>query len=88
MAGHPQAQKRNRQRVKRQAHHRHYRTSMRTHVKRVRAAIAEKDHSRAREALGTAVPFIDRCAGKGLLPAKRAARTVSRLTTAVNDLSQ
>lgn len=88
MANHPQAQKRNRQRIKKQAHHRHYRTTLRTHVKRVRAAVADKDMDRAREALKTAVPFIDRCAGKGIVPSERASRTVSRLTKAVNDLSQ
>ena len=88
MANHPQAEKRNRQRIKKQAHHRHYRTTLRTHVKRVRSAVADKDQERAREALKAAIPFIDRCAGKGIVPAKRASRAVSRLTKAVNDLAQ
>ena len=86
MATHPQAEKRNRQRIKRQAHHRHSRSTMRTHIKRVKSALAGKDLSGARDALKVALPFIDRCARKGIIPKKRASRTVSRLTRAVNAL--
>jgi len=87
VANHPQAEKRNRQRIRIQSHHRHFRSTMRTHVKRVHAAVAEKNPTQAREALKVAVPFIDRCAVKGIIPRKRASRTVSRLTQAVNALS-
>ncbi len=86
MANHPQAEKRNRQRVKKQSHNRHYRSSMRTLVKRVKAAIAEKNPEKAQQELKAAIPAIDRCAGKVVLPRKRAARTISRLTKAVNAL--
>jgi small subunit ribosomal protein S20 len=88
VANHPQAEKRNRQRLNKQAHHRHFRTTMRTHIKRVRTAVADSDIDKAREALKAAVPFIDRCAGKGIVPTKRASRTVARLTKAVNGLAQ
>ena len=87
MANHPQAQKRNRQRIKQQDHHRHFKSTMRTYIKRVRSALAKKEHDVAQEALKLAVPFIDRCAVKGIIPKKRAARFVSRLTQAVNALS-
>ncbi len=86
MANHAQAEKRNRQRVKKQAHHRHYRATMRTVVKRVRAALEEKDGEKAKEILKNAVPVIDRCAQKGVVPKKRAARAISRLTRAVSAL--
>lgn len=87
MANHPQAEKRNRQRIKRQAHHRHFKSTMRSAIKRVRTAVAGKDAGQAREALKAAIPFIDRCARKGVIPKKQASRTVSRLTRAVNGLS-
>jgi small subunit ribosomal protein S20 len=86
VANHPQAEKRNRQRVKKQAHHRHYRATMRTLIKRVHAALDEKNGEKAKEILQRAVPVIDRCAQKGVVPKKRAARTISRLTRALNAL--
>ncbi|MBK6846868.1 MAG: 30S ribosomal protein S20 [Proteobacteria bacterium] len=87
MANHPQAEKRNRQRLKLQAHHRHYRTSMRTHVKRLRLALGSGDRQEAQAALGAVVPLIDRCAQKGIIPRQRASRLVSRLTCAFNRLT-
>jgi len=87
VANHPQAEKRNRQRIKRQAHHRHFRTSMRTLVKRVRAAIEKGDRAAADEALKKAVPLVDRCGQKNVIPPKRAARIVGRLTRAVQRVS-
>ena len=86
MANHSQAEKRNRQRIKRQSHNRHYRATMRTVIKRVRAAIDEKNPEKAKEALKVAVPTIDRAAQKGVLPRQRASRTISRLTTAISAL--
>ncbi len=87
VATHPQAAKRNRQRIRIQAHHRHYRTAMRTTIKRLRAAIEAKDVDQAKAALGEAVPMIDRGAQKNVLPRKRASRFIARLTAAVNGLS-
>ena len=87
MANHTQAEKRNRQRIKCQAHHRYFRSTLRTAIKRVRAALDEKDLGRAREALKQAVPLLDQCARKGVIPQKRASRTVSRLVKAVTSLT-
>lgn len=87
MANHPQAEKRNRQRIKKQAHHRHYKSKMRTSIKQVLAAIEDKDVPKAKEALKQAIPVIDRCAQKGVLPDERASRTISRLSKSVNALS-
>ena len=86
MANHPQAEKRNRQRIKVQAHHRHYRSLMRTLIKRVKQAVEQKDGTKAKESLQQAVPAIDKCAQKGVIPRPRASRTISRLTHAVNNL--
>jgi ribosomal protein S20 len=61
---------------------------MRSLIKAVREAITEKDHGKAQTALKNAVPMIDRCAQKGVIPHKRASRVISRLTTAVTSLRQ
>jgi small subunit ribosomal protein S20 len=86
VANHAQAEKRNRQRIVRQSHHRHFRTTMRTQVKRVRQAVERRERTIAGELLQGAIPLIDRCAQKGIIPKKRASRLVSRLTRAVSSL--
>jgi small subunit ribosomal protein S20 len=83
VANHKQAEKRNRQRVKRQANNRQQRSTMRTFVKRVRAAIAENDKAGALAALKDATPLIDRAGRRGIIPRGRATRSLSRLTQAV-----
>ena len=87
MANHPQAAKRNRQRTRQQERNRHFKTTMRTHVKRVRAALAARSKEQAIAALKVAGPLIDSCAQKGVIPRGRASRLVSRLNRAVNALS-
>jgi small subunit ribosomal protein S20 len=87
VANHPQAEKRNRQRIRRQAHHRHYRSTMRTYIKRVLGAVQEQDTDAARAALKVAIPLIDRCGQRSIIPRKRANRIVSRLTQQVNKLA-
>jgi small subunit ribosomal protein S20 len=87
VANHPQAEKRNRQRIKKQAHNRHYRATMRTLIKRVQAALEEKSGETAKETLTHAIPLIDRCGQRGVIPKKRASRTISRLTRALSALS-
>lgn len=86
MANHPQAEKRNRQRIRLQAHHRHFRSTMRSLIKAVRAEVDAKNTDKARQALALAVPMIDRCAQKSVIPRKRASRIISRLTKAVTSL--
>ena len=88
MANHPQAKKRNRQRIRRAARNRNVRTAMRTQVKRVRAAVAAKDVSAAQDALKLAVRQLDRSVTKGVLKRKTASRTISRLTVAVNRIAE
>ena len=88
MANHPQALKRNRQRIKRNELNRFFHTTLRTFVKQVRSAVSEKDAKQASAALSEAVPFIDRCAQKGIVPRGRASRLVSRLSRSVSQLAQ
>ncbi|MEK6608562.1 MAG: 30S ribosomal protein S20 [Myxococcota bacterium] len=87
MATHPSAEKRNRQRIKRETRNRYHRATMRTHIKRLRAAVEAKDALKAAEALRVAVRALDSAAQKGVLHARTASRTISRLTLAVNRLA-
>jgi small subunit ribosomal protein S20 len=86
VANHPSAEKRNRQRIKRTARNRAVKSSVRTFVKSVRAAVAAKDPKAAKEALHAATVAIDKAASKGVLAKKAASRHVSRLSAAVHKL--
>jgi small subunit ribosomal protein S20 len=81
------AEKRNRQRIKRRARNVFHLTTLRTYVKRVRAAIDAKDGGKAKEALAQAVKIIDKAAQKGVIPKTTASRKISRLTLAVRRLA-
>jgi small subunit ribosomal protein S20 len=83
----PSAEKRNRQRLKRRARNVFHLTTMRTYLKRVRAALEAKDAEKAHEALKTAVRIIDKAAQKGVIDKKAASRKISRLTLAVRRAS-
>ncbi len=83
MANVPSAEKRNRQRLKRRARNLMHLTTMRTYVKRVRAALDAKDAKRAGEALAEAICRIDKAAQRGVIDQKTASRKISRLTKAV-----
>jgi small subunit ribosomal protein S20 len=87
VANHPQAKKRNRQRIKRTIRNRHIRTTLRTSVKKVRTLIGEGDAAGAKEALGKAIRYLDTAVTKGVMHKCTSSRTISRLTVAVNKLS-
>lgn len=87
MANVASAEKRNRQRIKRRARNVFHLTTMRTYVKRVRAAIESKDGGKAKEALAAAAKIIDKAAQKGVIDRKTASRKISRLTLAVRRLA-
>ena len=86
MANHASSEKRNRQRIKRSLRNRAVKSSVRTHVKHVRDAIAAKDAKAAKAALLKATVELDRAESKGVLPKRTASRTVSRLAAAVHKL--
>jgi small subunit ribosomal protein S20 len=77
------SEKANRQRVKRTARNVARKTSMRTAVKKVRAALGAKDVKGAKTALGDAIRAIDIAASKGVIKRGTASRSVSRLALAV-----
>lgn len=87
MANHKSALKRIRQTKKRTIRNRYIRSTMRTHIKRVRTAIDEGDKAAAQTALADAVRNIDKAATKGVIHKRQASRRVSRLTVAVNKMA-
>jgi len=86
VANHPSAEKRNRQRIKRTLRNRAIKSSVRTLVKKARAAVIAKDPKSAATALAEATVALDRAVGKGAVPRKTASRTVSRLASQVHRL--
>lgn len=86
MAHHKSAIKRIKQNAKRNARNRHVSSTLKTHIKRVREAVAAKDKDAAATALKAAIPVIDASASKGVIHSSNASRNVSRLTRLVNTL--
>ncbi|KPV40637.1 30S ribosomal protein S20 [Thiohalorhabdus denitrificans] len=87
MANTPQARKRVRQNEERRLRNKHHKSRMRTAIKKVEKAVAEGDKQAAESALEPAVSIVDHVAGKGAIHRNTAARTVSRLTRKVQQLS-
>jgi small subunit ribosomal protein S20 len=87
LANHKSALKRNRQAAVRNARNSHIRSTMRTFVKQVRTAVATGDQAAANEALGRAVPYIDKAATKGIIHKATASRKISRLAKLVNGMA-
>ncbi len=87
MAHHKSAQKRIRQSERRRKRNQHVRSGMRTQVKALREAIESGDAASASDKLKVAERAIRKAATKGVIPKRRADRTVSRLAKSVNALS-
>ena len=81
MANHPSAEKRNRQRVVRTERNRALKSSLRTAVKKARAAVNAGDGSKAQPLVALAERALARAASKGVLTKKTAARVTSRIAT-------
>lgn len=86
MANIKSSEKKNRQRIKREARNRDGRSEVRTAVKKLRAAIASKSGDKARAALLPAVRLLSRAGRTGLVERNASDRSISRLTRAVNAL--
>jgi small subunit ribosomal protein S20 len=69
------------------AHNSAIKSSMRTAVKKVEAAIVNNDATNAKEFLVEAVKKLDKAASKGLIHKKAAARKKSRLMKKLNALN-
>ncbi|MCA9519191.1 MAG: 30S ribosomal protein S20 [Myxococcales bacterium] len=79
MANHAQALKRHRQSEKRRAANNFFKATMRTSLKKARAALATKDASAAAPLVRDTCAYVDHIAGKGVIPKARASRLKSRL---------
>jgi len=79
VANHPSAVKRTRQNEKRRLRNSAWRSRVHTEVKKLHAAIEQKNPQAVKEQLSRAVSFIMRARGKGVLHWRTAARKISRL---------
>jgi small subunit ribosomal protein S20 len=86
LANHVSAQKRARQTVKITERNRHFRTTARTFMKRVRAAISAGDRKQAEEALKACIQQVDKAVSKGLWHRNAGSRYISRLSSQVHAL--
>lgn len=82
-----QAKKRARQAETRREHNTSRRSLMRSQIKKVLKAVADKDQNAARQALRDASSMIDRAAAKGLVHKNVANRYKSRLNNRVRTLA-
>lgn len=87
MANLKQTKKRVRQAEKHRRHNASLRSTLRTHIKKVTAAIAKKDEKAAIVHLNEATPVIDRMASKGIIHKNKAARHKSRLVASIRKIS-
>ena len=87
MPNHKSAEKRVRQNEKRRAINRNNQSSLRTQIKKLRAALEGSDDQASRDLLKPTVSLIDKAVNKGILHKNTAARYKSRLTTRVNNLA-
>ncbi|MGE0393849.1 MAG: 30S ribosomal protein S20 [Vicinamibacterales bacterium] len=73
------ALKANRQNIKRREHNRSLRSTLRTALKAIRAALDAKDVDAASKALSKTVSLVDKMATKGIIHKNTAGRYKSRL---------
>ncbi len=87
MATHASALKAHRQSLKRRDHHRDMRSTLRSAIKNIRAAIDAKDVEKAKKDLPGTVSLIDKMAAKGIIHDNAAARHKSRLQAGIAKLA-
>ena len=88
MAHHASALKHMRQSIKRRARNRKNASLLKTHVKKLRAALDKGDKEAAAKLLPETISEIDRAAKKGVIHANAAGRYKSRLSRKLNGLGQ
>lgn len=86
MANHPSAQKRNRQRLVRSERNKAAKSTVRSAVKKARAAIASGDKAQAKANVATAATALAKAAKKGVIHKNAASRVTSRIHTALSKL--
>ena len=88
MAHHKQALKRHRQSLKARSRNRGVKSHIKNSVKAVNKAIENKDVEMARQELRKVNSILDKAASKGVIHWRKANRTMSRLSKAVNKMQQ
>ncbi len=86
MATHDSALKRARQSERRRQRNASVKSALKTIAKKVLEAIDQKSPENARKALSSAIPALQKAAGKKVIHKKTAARKISMLTKKVNSL--
>jgi small subunit ribosomal protein S20 len=87
VANHKSAKKRARQTPKRSERNRSTRSRVKSVVKSARSALEAGDAGETATAIKTAEGVLRRAASKGVIPKKRASRSVSRLAKSQNRLA-
>jgi len=87
LAEHKSAIKRDRQSKARYARNKSVRSKVKTVIKKVETAIAEKSYDKAKGALASAIPIIDKAVSKNVIHRNTASRNISRLSKQVHALS-
>ncbi len=87
MASHASALKAHRQSLNRRDQNREMRSTLRTAIKKIRAAVEAKDLAGAKKELPSTVSLIDKMAAKGIIHDNAAARHKSRLAASIAKLS-
>jgi small subunit ribosomal protein S20 len=87
VASHESARKRIRQTAKRTERLRRVRTTTRTFMKRLRAALRTGDKKSAQESLQHAISQIDRAVAKGVFHRRTGSRYIARLSSQVSKLA-
>jgi len=83
MANHKSAAKRAKQNIKRNAHNRAQRSTLRTAIKKFLVAVQGKDKKTASETLPQVNRVIDKAVSKGLIHKNNGSRKKSRLAAAL-----
>lgn len=86
MANHPSAEKRNRQRVARTERNRAAKSTVRSAVKKARAAIASGDKADAKSNVAAASAALAKAAKKGVIHKNAASRVTSRIQASLAKL--
>ena len=88
MANTAQAKKRAIQAERRRQHNASLRSTVRTSIKKVLAAIKTGDKANAQAAFTAALPVVDSMVNKGIIHKNKAARHKSRLSAQIKALGQ
>ena len=88
MATHRSAEKRDRQNKKRKVRNAAVKSQTKTEIKKVLAAVEDKESENSEKALKSAIKVIKKAASKGVYHKNNASRKVSRLTKKVAALKK